>query len=296
MGYKYMRDGLEDSYGFLKLQDKILEVAVYIDEFCREHDIDYCLMGGSALGAKRHGGFIPWDDDLDIFMTPDNYEKFRAKFVELGDKERFYLQEWGAVDGMVTMPKLRMNGTTYIESTFADWDMHQGIYVDIFILHTCPNNKLSQMHQCLWAKYVIMKGLAARGYNRRGGILGLALKIMKLFPDKMLVKHGLKQVYKYRNKDTDYYCNFMGKAVFKNAIYKKEWFTPTEYAPFEKTELKIPTNLHDFLSFRFGDYMIPPSQDRIKWEQHAQSWDTEKDFRDVLGKPDMKFEDEKKLV
>ena len=77
MNLQFMRSNLENEYGLLKLQDKILEIAVYIDKFCDEHGIDYCLMGGSALGAKRHGGFIPWDDDLDIFMTPDNYEKFR---------------------------------------------------------------------------------------------------------------------------------------------------------------------------------------------------------------------------
>jgi len=296
MNYKYMRDELEDSYGFLELQDKILDIAIYIDSFCQQYGIDYCLMGGSALGAKRHGGFIPWDDDLDIFMTPDNYEKFRKIFLQEGDRDKFYLQEWGLCDEMVTMSKLRMNGTTYIESTFKEWDIHQGIYVDIFILHKCPNCKLQQIHQCLWAKYVIMKGLSLRGYSRRGGLLWIALKAMRLFPDRMLIKHGLKQVYKYRNKQTNYCCNFMGKAVFNNAIYKKEWFEPTEYARFEKVELKIPKNIHDFLSFRFGDYMIPPSPDRIKWEQHAEFWNTKQDFRTYLHKKAMKFEDEKKLI
>lgn len=296
MSLGYMRESCDPQYGFLPLQNKILEVALYIDSLCREYEIDYCLMGGSALGAKRHGGFIPWDDDLDIFMTPDNYEKFREVFNAHGDKARFYLQEWGLTDGMVTVPKLRMNGTTYLEEAYEGWDMHHGIYVDIFILHKCPNNKLSQFHQCFWAKYVVLKGLATRGYTRRGGLVGIVLKALRLFPNKMLIKHGLKQVYKYRNKNTDYFCNFLGKAVFKKGIYKREWFEETEYAPFEKTELRIPKNLHDFLSSRFGDYMQMPSPERIKWEQHAKSWDTDRDFREVFGKIDMDFSDERKLI
>lgn len=292
MKYQYMRDGLDTKYGFLELQDKILEIAVYIDKLCQENDIDYCLMGGSALGAKRHGGFIPWDDDLDVFMTPDNYEKFRKIFNEQGNKEKYYIQEWGLTDGMVTISKLRMNNTSYIEESLKKWDIHHGIYVDIFILHTCPNNKFQQLHQCLWAKYVIMKGLAIRGYNRRGGFLGLALKMMKSMPDRFLVKHGLKQVYKYRNKETDYFCNFMGKAVFKNAIYKKEFFEKTEYLPFEKVKLKAPVKLHEFLSERFGDYMTPPSPERIKWEQHAESWDFDQAY--LVG--DGTYKDEVKLI
>lgn len=290
-----MRSGLEDKYGFLELQNKILEIAVYIDKICRENSIEYSLMGGSALGCKRHGGFIPWDDDLDVFMTPDNYEKFRAVFNQTADKEKYYLQEWGLTDGMVTISKVRMNGTTYIEDALKKWNIHQGIYVDIFILHTCPNYKIQQVWQCLWGKYVIMKGLAIRGYSRRKGFLGFALKLMASMPNKFLVKFGLKQVYRYRNKNTDYYCNFLGKAVFKNAIYKREYFEKTVYAPFETVELKVPSNLHEFLSERFGDYMKIPSQDRIKWEQHAEFWDVNKDFKNYLENI-RDFSDEKNLI
>ena len=64
-----------------EVQKKILEIMRYIDRLCRENGITYCIMGGTALGAVRHGGFIPWDDDLDIFMTPDQYDKFRRVFL-----------------------------------------------------------------------------------------------------------------------------------------------------------------------------------------------------------------------
>lgn len=291
---KYMRDGLEDNYGFLELQDKILQIMVYVDELCSKNDIDYCLMGGSALGAKRHKGFIPWDDDLDIFMTPDNYEKFREALKAEGDTD-FYLQEWGATEGMVTISKVRMNNTAYIESSLRNWDIHHGIYIDIFILHNCPNNRLLQLWQFFWAKYSIMKGLAIRNYDRRKGSISAILKIMRVMPDKFMLNFALKQVYRYRNRKTNYFCNFMGKAFFKKGIYKKEWFLKTQYVDFEKIRLKVSCGLEEFLAERFGDYMKIPSADRIKWEQHAEEWDTKKDFKVVMERK-FNFKDEIRLI
>lgn len=292
---KYMRDNLEDKYGILLLQNKILEIAVYIEKFCTTHDIDYCLMGGSALGAKRHGGFIPWDDDLDIFMTPDNYENFREKFAMFGNHEKFYLQEYGKTEkGHVTVPKLRMNGTTYIEDFTKDWNIHKGIFVDIFILHNCPNNKVKQLWQCFWAKCVIIKGMSMRGYNRKKGLRGFFVLISKILPRRLMVDFALSQVYRYRNVVSDYYCNFLGKAVYKRGLYKKIWFKKTEHILFEKVKLRVPVGLHEFLTERFGDYMILPSEERIKREQHALQWNTEENFCKDNQQQD--FSDEKYLV
>ena len=289
---KYMRDELNDSYGILELQDKILEIAKYIHDFCEEHNIDYCLMGGSALGAKRHGGFIPWDDDLDIFMTPDNYEKFREAFNREGDTEKFYLQEYGKCkNGYVTVPKLRMNGTTYIEELTKDWDIHQGIFVDIFILHSCPNSKVKQLWQCFWAKCAVVKGMSMRGYNRQTGLRKALLVVSKILPKKLMVDFALKQVYRFRNGESDYLCNFLGKAVYKKGLYKRAWFENNQNISFEKVELKAPGGLHEFLSERFGDYMTPPSEDRIKWEQHALEWNTKESFNKSC-----EYLDESKLV
>lgn len=294
--YKYMRSNIEDKYGIMKLQDKILEIMVYIDQICRGNDIEYFLMGGSALGAKRHGGFIPWDDDMDIFMTPENYDKFRETFRKSGNHKKYYLQEWGAVEGMVTLSKIRMNGTTYIEESLKNMDIHHGIYVDILILQVCPNYTLLQLNQCIWAKYALMKGLAARGYSRKKGIIGIALKLMALFPEYHMVKYALRQVYKYNGKKTEYYSYFLGRAVFKAGIYKREWFEKSVYVQFENVQLKVPIGIHEFLTMRFGNYMDIPDQKTIKAMQHALYWDTEKDFREYTGQKNSGFKDEHILL
>ena len=276
-----MRKEIPNEWGLKELQNVILNIAYDIDKFCQKHNITYRLMGGSALGAKRHGGFIPWDDDLDMFMTPDEYEQFRDAFNKDGDKEKYYLQELGASKGKVITAKVRLNNSYFEEDIIKDWHVHQGVYVDIFILHTCPNNQILRYWQYIWAKYVVVKGLANKEYKRRGGVVYYMLKCMKLLPKRFLLNFALNQVYAFRNQKTDYYCNYLGKALFKNGTYKYEYFATVKRVPFETIELNVAGGLEDFLTDRFGDYMKVPSPERIRYEQHASKWE--------LG--DYKYED-----
>ena len=279
-----MRKDTADSYGLKNLQNVILNIAAYVHAFCEAHQIQYYLMGGSALGAKRHGGFIPWDDDLDIFMTPDNYEKFREKFNANGDKANFYIQELGAADGRLITAKVRLNNSYYEEEILKGWNIHHGIYIDIFILHTCPNNKMKRYWQYFWAKYLIVKGLANKEYHRRGKMVYWMMKFMKLLPKRFLLGYGLKQVYRFRNEKSDYFCNFLGKALLKNGTYLRSDFEKVKILPFETIKLYVAAGLENFLTNRFGDYMKIPSADRIKYEQHASTWNLDQrtytDFSD----------------
>lgn len=269
---KLMRTDTPDDWGIKELQNVILNIAYDIDRFCQKHNITYRLMGGSALGAKRHGGFIPWDDDLDVFMTPDEYEQFRDAFHKYGDKEKYYLQELGASKGKVITAKVRLNNSYFEEEILKDWHVHQGVYVDIFILHTCPDNMLQRYWQYFWAKYLIVKGLANKEYKRRGGAVYYMLQCMKILPKRFLLNFGLKQVYAFRHKKTNFYCNYLGKALLKNGTYKYEHFSTIKRVPFEMIELNVAGGLEQFLSDRFGDYMKVPSMKRIKYEQHASKW------------------------
>ena len=236
-----MRKDTPDDWGIKELQNVILNIAYDLDQFCQKYDIPYCLMGGSALGAKRHGGFIPWDDDLDVFMTPDAYEKFRDCFNQYGNKQKYYLQELGASKGKVITAKVRLNNSYFEE-------------------------------EIVWAKYVIVKGLANKEYRRHGSMTYFMLKCMKILPKRFLLNFGLNQVYAFRHKKTDYLCNYLGKAKLKKGTYKYAHFASTKRVPFETIELNAAIGLEDFLSERFGDYMKIPSLDRIRYEQHASKW------------------------
>lgn len=291
----YMREELDDLYGIKEFQNELLKIMVDIDSFCNKYKVDYCLMAGSALGAERHKGFIPWDDDIDIYMTEEGYCDFKNKFLNDNISKKYYLQEWGKseVKGKeyITMAKIRLNGSAIKETAYANWKMHQGLFVDIFILHKTSNSQLKQKIQYLWAELLVLKGLQIRKYNGTGIKKKILLNICKFIPKNWILKHGLRNIYKYQNDDTEFYHGFIDTRSFSRAIFKKDIFFPTKYVDFENVKLRVPAKNDEYLKIQFGsDYMSIPPENKRQINKHINGWEI--DSKIVYTK----LEDEKKLI
>jgi len=265
------------------VQGKILETMKYIDKLCREHNIVYYIMGGTALGAVRHRGFIPWDDDLDIFMTPDQYAAFKKVF-EAQKSEQFVLQEWRTTPEYLEYAKVRMNGTTFIEEAFRDRkDMHHGIYVDIMILHKIPESAFIQKQVYYYSKFVTLYGLSQRNWKPKSKTQALVLKSLKLLPCKLLAKMCYKKIYKYDDRQQDFkYCYWITPAKFRNGLFDRSFFEEPVDVPFEDTVLLGSRKIKEYLAYRYGDYMKLPSVEQQKAAVHAMLYDTQRDYQEYM--------------
>lgn len=274
---------MENHQTIRDVQMKILEIMKYIDKLCRDNGIIYFIMGGTALGAVRHGGFIPWDDDLDIFMTPDQYIKFRDIFEEQ-HSDTFVLQEWKTTPDYLEYAKVRMNGTTFIERNFINWEnLHQGIYVDIMILHKVPKSKRIQKLVYYESKFVTLYALSLRNWKPKTRGQFLALKILKVLPCKWIAKKCYHHIYRYDFLSKEYeYCYWITPAKFKNGLFDASFFSEPIDVSFEDTMLLGSKRIKEYLTYRYGDYMQLPPEEARKAAVHAMIYDTDKDYTEYL--------------
>ena len=269
-----------------KVQGRILEIMKYIDKICRENNVTYFIMGGTALGAIRHKGFIPWDDDLDIFMTPVEYEKFKSVF-EAQHQNVFVIQEWKTTPNYLEYAKVRMNGTTFIEEVYKNRkDLHQGIYVDIMILHKCPNDLKLEKSLYRKCKYVTLYALSQRNWKAKNGIQKLALLMLNFMPNRWLVKKSYEAIYKYDYTNlNDYrYFYWITPAKFKQGLFEPWMFEDPIEIPFEDTNLLCSKEVKRYLEYRYGDYMKLPSEEQQKASVHAMIYDVNRDYSEYIEK------------
>ena len=254
-----------------KVQETELEILAEVIRVCEENDIPYFSAGGTTLGAMRHDGFIPWDDDIDIGMLREDYERF-LKIAPLKLKKGYTLQHFSTDKNTpFYFAKVRKDGTVFMEKYMRHIKMHHGIYIDIFPHDFVPDdlNEIKRQHWqfVFWDQLFIAKSLWTV-YNVTNdkkciipNLIRSCLHILLLpVPRTFLFQKCEAVMQKYNG-------------VFrKNVILwtPKLWFFhlddifPTQKHKFENMEICVPHECDNTLTAQYGDWRkLPPEDQRV---------------------------------
>lgn len=252
-----------------KLQNKNLEIAIYFVNFCKEHNLRVYIFAGACLGATRHKGFIPWDDDIDMCMPAPDYKKLLQIWEKHANTKKYKLctQSKNYNDHHLT-DSIRDNDTTFITEASINTDTNQGVALDFAPLHAAASTKIGRFFQLICAcgcslfkagrlpnrqskpVYFLSKVLLSifRGENIRYYIWS-TLERLATLPD--------------RNYEKAKFVKEFTMFPFITWLYPKEWFDTQVWLPFENTELPLPNGYKEYLSKRYGNYMeLPPEEKR----------------------------------
>lgn len=266
----------------------MLEMLQVLDQICRKHGISYQLFAGTVLGAVRHEGFIPWDDDLDVVMLRDEYSHFlRVAPEEVGSG--YYVQAEFSDHWPCAFSKLRKNGTACIERYIPrDPLTHQGVYIDIFPCDNLSNNKLMRGLQFVASKFLIAQALDKRGYITGSLLKKAAMRISRILPRAKL--HQI--VVNRRDNSTKLVHTFLGAShSYKKSVYPRQWFESSVDMCFEGGAYPVSSSYHELLTRLYGSYLEIPSEEVRAAKVHAELVDLEHSFENYAGiQKDMTFD------
>ncbi|MEA4831277.1 MAG: LicD family protein [Oscillospiraceae bacterium] len=282
---------MTDEYGNLELHKVLLAAMKDIDKICRENGLRYYLYAGTLLGAVNFKGFIPWDDDVDIVMLSNDYNKFKS-IIERDYGERYKMMTFdNTANWYSKMSKLQVLGTEIITNN----GEAAPIFVDISTLHNMPDNKLSMLIQ---RKKIEFYNLSLAVLS--GAVIPTSLK-SKLTIGQM-AKQGKDKLGKkldtalcrYDRKRTKYVgimCNticpnpYTGKCGYITDRTEINWHDNPRYVEFEDTKLMTISNIEDYLDWQYGTKWREPYPKEKRITKHnVREYQIDSKVREWIGK------------
>lgn len=236
-------------------QKKMLEILIVVDEICKKNNIPYWIDYGTLLGAVRHGGFIPWDDDLDITILKKDYKRF-AKIVQKELPPSLVLQDWKNEKKLfVKMGKIRDLNTYYDDGIAERGGMkYQGIFIDVFPVDFIPSYSIKKKIDFLYGKS--FRRLRRKGDNKLNYILSFLI-----LPIAMFLELISKTIVLFSKKTL--LSNIYGGLNLPVYHHVNDIF-PLKEIEFEGVLFQAPNNHHEFLKSIYGDYMKIPKKENRK--------------------------------
>lgn len=248
------------------IQEKSLEMAEYFVTFCKQYNLLCYLCGGGAIGTLRHGGFIPWDDDLDFFMPRKDYEKLAKLWPKEADSRYFLSKSDKDYVDRNLFITIRDKETTCIKPYQQDLDMPHGLALDIIPIDYYPKNEKARKKQKTWA--LIYSLFCAQTIpEKHGGMMKWGSKtLLGIFSCKKarykIWKKAEKEMTKYTREESDGITELCSGPYYMKKKYPIEAFESSVFMPFEGTEMPLPVGYDSYLKTAFGDYMTPPPVDK----------------------------------
>lgn len=266
-------------------QKALLTLLREFDRVCRALDIPYILFAGTMLGAVRHKGFIPWDDDVDVLMMRKDYDRFLREAESVLDGKTFYLQKEFSPHWPMFFSKLRLNHTACLEKYHPkDPHTHQGVYIDLFPCDAAASTGAGRKLQFFASKVVIAKSLYKRGYETGSRAKKIFMKLCTLLPMAPFLR-----ITKRGSADSEFVHTFLGGASgYSKSVYPRRYVEGASRMTFEGSEFPVPTEYDPFLRILYGDYMQLPPPDERAIKQHAilvdleNSYEIYREYRDGM--------------
>ncbi len=260
MSFRYL-----DNETLRKLQLVELELLQEVDRICKKCDIHYAIIAGTLLGAVRHGGFIPWDDDADVALLRPEYEKFRKACMTELDTEKFYFQDHRYTPGYRWgYGKLRKMGTVLLKEHQDHMPYEQGVYIDVFPLDDVPENYIKRIFHnfhCFCIRKVLWSTLGK--YANPNPIIRKWYSLLGKIPEQKVFNY-LQRFWERGNRENSKWVRILTfPTPNKSYGYLKRWYAECEDIEFEKIKFPGIKDYDEYLSFKFGDYMtFPPEEER----------------------------------
>ena len=257
-----------------RIKELELRILKVVADICQRTGVEYFAVGGTALGAVRHHGFIPWDDDIDIGMTRENYRKFIREAQGRLPCGYHIQSPYHGRSCPYPYTKIRMDDTVFMEYCNRNVKMHQGVYIDIFPFDTMPDDRktykrLFRMFQFLTLLFVYRQtpDLTKKPENFRGGGKFILRRIIhyacRIIPYDLLVKAFDGVAEKYNDHETGRIACLCYPVCQKAYLSKKHLF-PLADGQFEDLKIKIPGHYDAYLKKYYGNYMeYPPEEERF---------------------------------